>query len=164
MCLFLLPRAALGLLCCQSFGTWHLLRSLRNVQERIRAAGGCLLSVLAAQKGQCAGAYGFVASVIVIGENSTWLLHHSWLGQLADGLESRVWRRAPSSTMFASCPQESVQIAVQSKIRSAVCPYFFLSLLSFCFLVPFVLCRKQEAGDPVSLMPSSDRGHRQLEH
>lgn len=87
-----------------------------------------------------------------------WLLHCTWLSELADGFESRVWRRALPPLCLLPVQKS------QSSIRSAVCPHFFLFLLSFCFLVPFGLCRKQEAGDPVSLMPASDRGHRQLEH
>lgn len=109
-------------------------------------------------------AYDFVASVIVvIGEDATWLLYRSWLGQLADGFAPRVWRRAPSSTVcFLSTRVSAGGCSEQHQV----------SCLPSLFPVPpvillpcaIVLCRKQEAGDPVSLMPASDRGHRQLEH
>lgn len=69
--------------------------------------GRYLLYLLAVHKGLSTGAgLQFCCSVIeIIWRGFHVLLSlHSRLGQLADSLETRVWRRTLSSTVFASCP------------------------------------------------------------
>lgn len=125
-----------------------------------------MLSVLAAQKEPRAGAYDFVAAVIVvIEEDSTWLPHRSWLCQLADGLQSGVWRRTLSPCLLLVHKSQCRPLFRAASVQLSALTFSCLSChsASLCHLC-CAESRKQEAGDLVSGMPASDRGHRQLEN
>lgn len=66
-----------------------------------------------------------------------WLLHCTWLSELADGFESRVWRRALPPLCLLPVQKS------QSSIRSAVCPHFPVPPV---ILLPCAIWVVQKAG------------------